>query len=192
MILDGDYWESRYIAKNTGWDIGTISTPIKIWLDKQEDKDLKILIPGAGNAHEVEYAYANGFTNVFVMDIAPTAIKNFKTRNPNFSESNILIGDFFDLEITFDVIIEQTFFCALNPEQRSQYKDKCHDVLKPNGLLVGLLFDFPLTQEGPPFGGSIEEYNKLFSPLFTILKLGKCENSINSRLGKELWVELRK
>jgi thiopurine S-methyltransferase len=192
MKLDGDYWENRYTSGNTGWDIGAASTPIKNWLDKQEDKGLKILIPGAGNAHEVEYAYANGFTNVFVMDIAPTAIKNFKSRNPNFPESNILIGDFFDLEITFDVIIEQTFFCALNPKQRSKYKDKCYTVLKPNGILVGLLFDFPLTEEGPPFGGSEEEYITLFSPLFTIYKLDKCKDSINPRLGKELWVELRK
>jgi hypothetical protein len=44
-------------------------------------------------------------------------------------------------------------------------------LLNPKGKLVGLLFDFPLTTEGPPFGGSTSEYLNLFSDKFNIKTL---------------------
>mgnify|MGYP001044084631 CR=1 FL=1 len=191
MKLDGNYWEDRYVNNNTGWDMGKVSPPLKIWLDNQSNKELKILIPGAGNAYEVEYAFANGFQNVFLLDIAPTAVTNFKNRNPNFPEANILLADFFNLEMEFDIIMEQTFFCALDPKIRSRYVSKCHEILKPDGKIVGLQFDFPLTREGPPFGGSVKEYEELYSPLFAIHKMERCLDSIEPRQGKELWVELQ-
>lgn len=190
MKLNGDYWENRYANKETGWDMGEVSPPLRNWLDKQVNKELRILVPGAGNAYEVEYAYANGFHNVYLLDIAPTAISNFKNRNPEFPESNILLEDFFQLDMKFDVVLEQTFFCALDPNLRPNYVSKCHELLNPNGKIVGLQFDFPLTSEGPPFGGSIKEYEGLYYPLFTIQKMERCMDSIEPRQGRELWVEL--
>ena len=62
-----------------------------------------------------------------------------------------------------------------------------HSLLSPKGKIVGLLFNFPLTQEGPPFGGSKEEYLTLFSEKFTIKKLEKAYNSIKPRAGRELF-----
>lgn len=53
------YWTTRYKEKKTGWDIGYPSTPIKAYADQLTDKQLKILIPGAGNAYEAEYFFLN-------------------------------------------------------------------------------------------------------------------------------------
>ena len=96
-------------------------------------------------------------------------------------------SDFFTLNTTFDLILEQTFFCALPPEMRTQYVEKMASLLNPKGKLAGLLFDFPLTTEGPPFGGSATEYLNLFSDKFTIKTLEKAHNSIKPRQNKELF-----
>jgi methyl halide transferase len=186
MELNKTYWETRYQNNETGWDAGTITTPLKDYIDQLTNKDLKILIPGAGNGYEFDYLIQKGFTNVFVIDIAPSPLEAIKKRNPEYS-SHLLLGDFFELNDTFDLILEQTFFCALNPKLRTDYVSKMHQLLQPNGKLAGLLFDFPLTNEGPPFGGSKEEYSELFSNKFQIKTLEKAHNSIKPREGKELF-----
>jgi len=66
---ENKYWSKRYEENQTGWDIGYPSTPIKTYVDQLENKDLKILIPGAGNAYEAEYLWQQGFKNVHVLDI---------------------------------------------------------------------------------------------------------------------------
>jgi methyl halide transferase len=186
MELNKTYWETRYQNNETGWDAGTITTPLKDYIDQLTNKDLKILIPGAGNGYEFDYLIQKGFTNVFVIDIAPSPLEAIKKRNPEYS-SHLLLGDFFELNETFDLILEQTFFCALDPKLRIHYVSKMHQLLDPNGKLAGLLFDFPLTNEGPPFGGSKEEYSELFSNKFQIKTLEKAHNSIKPREGKELF-----
>lgn len=186
MELNKTYWETRYQNNETGWDAGTITTPLKDYIDQLTNKDLKILIPGAGNGYEFDYLIQKGFTNVFVIDIAPSPLESIKKRNPEYS-SHLLLGDFFELNETFDLILEQTFFCALDPKLRPNYVSKMHQLLHPNGKLVGLLFDFPLTNEGPPFGGSLKAYLALFPAQFHLKTLERAHNSIKPREGKELF-----
>lgn len=186
------YWENRYKNGQTGWDMQKVSPPLKTYVDQLNDKTLKILIPGAGNAHEAEYLYQKGFKNSFVADIAKTPLKNLKTRIPEFPQDQLLHTDFFDIEDTFDLIIEQTFFCALPPQLRPKYAKKMHELLKPNAKLVGLLFNFPLTDDGPPFGGSMAEYKNYFKELFDLEILEPCYNSYPKRQGNELFFKFLK
>ena len=185
--LNKDYWESRYETNETGWDVGQITTPLKEYIDQIEDKNLKILIPGAGNGYELDYFLSKGFKNVFVVDFAETPLQNIKKRIPEFPENQLLKSDFFELDGTYDLIMEQTFFCALAPELRQKYVSKMHSLLSENGKLFGLLFNFPLTEEGPPFGGSKEEYLNLFSEKFHIKTLETAYNSIQPRTERELF-----
>ena len=185
--LNKNFWENRYHENKTGWDIGYISTPIKTYIDQLTKKDLKILIPGAGNSYEAEYLWKKGFKNVFVIDIANQPLSNLKKRLPKFPDKQLINKDFFELKNSFDLIIEQTFFCALEPSLRKSYSNKMKELLKDNGKIVGLLFDFELTKEGPPFGGSKDEYLNLFSPLFKIKTLEKSYNSIKPREDRELF-----
>lgn len=90
------------------------------------------------------------------------------------------------------MILEQTFFCAISPELRSNYVDKIFELLKQNGTLAGVLFQFPLTTQGPPFGGSKTEYEKLFKNKFKIKTLEECYNSIKPRKGNELFIIIKK
>ena len=186
-----EFWEKKYSNDETGWDIGYASTPLTNYFDQLTNKDLKILIPGGGNSYEAEYLFENGFKNVFVIDIALQPLANLKKRFPDFPENHLIQDDFFNHDIHYDLIVEQTFFCALDPTLRESYANKMHQLLKPNGKLIGLLFDFELTEEGPPFGGDIDDYKILFSKKFDVRVMTPCTNSIESRMGSELFINMR-
>ncbi len=190
--LDQEFWSQKYQSNQLGWDIGEVSPPIKAYIDQLIDKDVSILIPGAGNAYEAAYLLEQGFKNVTVLDIAEEPLANLKERVPSFPEQQILQEDFFIHGGQYDLIFEQTFFCALDPSLRVDYIDKMKSLLKPKGKLVGLLFDFRLDSVGPPFGGSEDAYTIDFKKRFRLKTLTPCYNSIKPRLGRELFIIFEK
>ena len=100
--------------------------------------------------------------------------------------------DFFNHSHKYDCIVEQTFFCSLHPDQRKHYAQKMLELLNPNGKIIGLLFNFPLTKNGPPYGGSKSEYIETFSKSFKIHTLKTSYNSIKPRMGRELFLIFEK
>jgi hypothetical protein len=189
--LNKEYWENRYKTDSAKWDIGHISTPLKEYIDQLKNKDIKILIPGAGNAYELDYLIEKGFKNVIVIDYAEQPIETIVKRNKAF-EKHLICDDFFNHSETYDLIIEQTFFCALQPSLRENYVSKIYDLLSEKGKISGLLFNFTLTEDGPPFGGSHEEYINLFSEKFNIKTLEPAHNSIKPRANTELFFTFEK
>jgi len=183
---DANYWEERYADNRTGWDIGYPSPPLTDYLDGLPDKDLRILIPGAGNAYEAEYAWRAGFRNVHVLDIASAPLAALQRRVPDFPAEQLLHEDFLAHEGQYDLILEQTFFCALLPALRPDYAQKMHALLPPGGRLVGLWFnrEFP---SGPPFGGNKEEYLGHLTTYFEVISFSPATNSIAPRAGAELF-----
>lgn len=192
LTLNEDFWNNRYRSNETGWDIGQVSTPIKEYIDQLTDKTARILIPGAGNAYEAEYLYRNGFENIHVLDISTLAIQNLRKRIPEFPEEHLHCEDFFAHEGIYDLIIEQTFFCAIDPALRGQYATKMKSLLDHHGKLAGLLFGEEMNTAHPPFGGNREEYLELFRQDFEILVLDDAHNSIPPRAGSELFFILRR
>ena len=190
--LTPDYWQNRYLENQTGWDLGAVSPPLKTYFDQLNQLEMKVLIPGCGKAYEAEYLHRKGFKNVFVADIAQAPILEFKQRVPDFSPEHLLIQDFFKLNYSFDLIIEQTFFCAFDPVLRPAYAKKCAELLKAGGKLVGLLFNTEFTQPGPPFGGSEEEYRTYFEPYFHFRTFETATNSVKPREGRELFIILER
>lgn len=190
-VSDAEYWNNRYLQKQTGWDIGYAAPALCEILNKQADKNIKILIPGCGNAHEAIYAKNQGFNNVTLLDFSEDVCRNFLIANTAFKKQEVVCADFFEHEGKYDLILEQTFFCAIDPSRRAAYAAKMHYLLNSNGMLSGLLFDTKF-ESGPPFGGSALEYQKYFQDLFHIEKMEPCQNSIPARAGRELIVALRK
>lgn len=190
MNFNASFWENKYQQNKTGWDLGEVSPPLKAYFDQLENKELTILIPGAGNSYEAEYLFNKGFKNVFVVDLATSALENIKKRVPNFPEEQLIHGDFFELMGRFDLIIEQTFFCALDPALRTNYAEKMQTLLAPKGQLVGVLFEADLNEDHPPFGGSQKEYLTYFTPFFKSIQMQPCYNSYPNRQGMELFVKL--
>ncbi len=191
-------WELRWQMGQTGWDIGQPSPPLCRYADQipPEKRHLRLLIPGCGNAYEASYLLSQGFSNITVVDIAPTAIQRLEQRldaeHPSWrTRLRPRCIDFFQLDETFDFILEQTFFCALPPVLRPRYAQHMHHLLSSGGTLAGVLFDRDF-EGGPPFGGHADEYRALFEPLFHIRTLDPCYNSIPPRAGTEVFVILKK
>lgn len=188
--LDAQYWEARYQNADTGWDAGKATTPLREYVAQLPSKSLRILVPGAGNAHEAEFLHREGFADVTVLDLAPSPLAHLQERCPTFPAEKLVQEDFFAHQGEYDLILEQTFFCALNPTLRKQYAQKMHQLLAPQGKLVGLLFDGLPIGENPPYGGTQEEYRPYFAPYFHFHTFAPCYNSIPPRRSNELFMIL--
>lgn len=195
MQFDAAYWQQRYATGQTGWDTGSITPPLRDYFAQLGPPDARrILIPGAGRAYEAEYLHRAGWPNVLVVDLAPEPLQNLQQRVPDFPPAHLLQQDFFELgpADSVDLLVEQTFFCALDPALRPAYARQCAHLLRPGGTLMGLLFDTEFSQPGPPFGGSREEYRTYFAPYFEFKHFALATNSIPPRQGRELFICLKK
>ncbi len=184
--LDAHYWNIRYQEDRTAWDLGVVSPPLKTYFDGLSNRSLRILVPGGGNSHEAEYLLSQGFTDVTVVDISATVIENLRQRLSGYLGKGLQLvnQDFFAHSGRYDLIVEQTFFCALDPSQRPQYVQHMAESLAEDGKLVGLLFDRDFNG-GPPFGGHRAEYRKLFEEALEIMTMEPCYNSVPPRAGSE-------
>lgn len=189
--LDQSYWNAQWNDNQTGWDIGYASPAIAEYLSNYPDKNASILIPGCGNAYEAEFLVENGFTNITLIDIAPKAVELLKEKFSGNSGIRVLCEDFFLHQGSYDLIIEQTFFCALPPRMRQKYVWKMHQLLNKKGVLAGLLFNREF-EINPPFGGNKAEYEKLFRQAFEFQSFDVTDKSIPARAGSELFIEFYK
>lgn len=191
MPFDDNYWSNRYTNQTAAWDTGAITTPLKYYIDQITDKEISLLIPGCGNSYEAAYLLQNGFSNVTLIDISSVLCEKLTIQFAQYLQSGlqIICGDFFEHDALYDLIVEQTFFCALDPSFRNAYTAKMHQLLKPGGKLVGVLFNKHF-DGGPPFGGSEIEYRDLFQSHFKIEIMEECYNSIPPRSGAERFIKM--
>ena len=192
--LDARYWDKRYATGSTGWDLGRANSGLIQEVRQRASKDDRILIPGAGSAYEAEALWNAGFVNTVVVDWAPQAFTRLRSQDTvaHFAKVGVdvlaqtRVTDFFDLNSKFDLLLEQTFFCALPPAQRPAYVEQAYRLLQPNGQWLGILFNREFPTSGPPFGGTLAEYKQLFSRFFHIDHLDVWNHSVGPRLGSEL------
>ena len=187
-------WQRHYEENDLGWDLGQVAPPfVKLWQEEKLPLG-KVLVPGCGRGHEVVFLAENGF-DVTAIDFssgAVTYLKNaLKKRN---LEGRILHQDFFSLdeshEGVYDLVLEQTFFCAISPKQRRDYVLNVSRILKPGGMLVGLFYHTD-EQGGPPYNTTREDIEMHFSKKFEIQELDKTSLSTEQRKDKE-WLGILK
>jgi len=186
------YWQRQYETGHHKWNIGYVSTPLKEYFDQLTNKELRILVPGAGFGWEAAYLYENGFRHTFALDFSQAALEKLTQYHPFFPKSNLLQDDFFEHQGRYDLLVEQTFFSSIPRERRNAYAAKAHSLLRTGGKLVGLLFNHEFQADSPPFGGSAEEYESIFKPYFHFISFNICHNSIKPRKGRELFILLKK
>ena len=97
---------------------------------------------GCGNGYDAISFSKEGF-KVTAVDFAETPIKNINNIAKKLSlKINTIQKDIFDLtpryNNSFDYIIEQTCFCAIDPKNREHYSNLVYDLLKVGGKLIGL------------------------------------------------------
>ena len=192
--LNAQYWRGRWSSFQTGWDIGHPNHGLIQEVKNRFPTSTKILIPGAGRGYEAEALWSAGYLNTYVCDWAPEAFEHLRKSavlanafsDHSEAKARLIVSDFFALTDSYDLLLEQTFFCAINPSLRKQYVQQASSLLKPVGNWLGIFFDCHFPTAGPPFGGDREEYIELFSEAFVINHLERFTESIAPRQGKEL------
>lgn len=187
-------WERHYESGDLQWDLGAVSPPfLHLW----EDRKLvpgKTLIPGCGRGHEVLFLAEKGF-QVTAVDFASGAVQSLAQSLEHHNlDCQVLQANFFELDSghdgLYDLMLEQTFFCAINPSQRKAYVETAHRILSPGAHLMGLFYETGETG-GPPFNTTEADILKHFSCRFEIEQLEKTPHSIDRRKGKE-WLGIFK
>ncbi len=182
-------WQQLYLEDDLKWDIGEVSPPLlKLWEAGNIPREGNVIIPGCGQGHEVMFFARNGMHTTGV-DFAPGACERLSRRlEQEGLNARVVLASFFDLgtghNLFYDLMFEQTFFCAIHPDQRSSYLETVCRVLKAGGVLAGVFYE---TGEdgGPPFNTTEDEIRKRFSEYFKISLLEKTQHSIERRKNKE-------
>ena len=100
MSLDKNYWNERYLQQETGWDLKQASPPLVAYINQLNDKSISILIPGCGNAHEAEYLLQQGFTNITLIDIAPTLVEQLQQSLKTIQTYKLFVPIFLNIKIS--------------------------------------------------------------------------------------------
>ena len=197
-VFSPDYWEESYQSGEMGWDIGEPTPIFKNWIQSKITKPLSICVLGAGNGWDALHFSKLGHT-VTAVDFAESAINNMNKSAKRYDLSiNVFHLDIFNLSQhfhqDFDVVLEYTCFCAIDPARRKDYIEMVSHILKPEGELVGLLFpiDKDSKDDGPPFGVNLNTTIRLFSRYMRLIKKETSQLSIERRKDREVFVIFRK
>jgi SAM-dependent methyltransferase len=186
-------WEAEYRRGQTPWEKGAPSPGL---VDHLADTPVRgrVLVPGCGYGHDVR-ALARTADEVLGIDIAPSAIEAASHFARAGSERYAVV-DLFALPKamrgTFDCVWEHTCFCAINPQQRTDYVHAVASALKPRGHLLAIFYLDPGNEspdEGPPFEVSISELDRLFLPRFELLREWSPVRTYPGREGRE-WMRV--
>jgi len=195
-INDPKEWEKKYVNNEMGWDLGN---PTPVFTNIAENlKSGKICILGCGNGYDAIMFSQKEF-DVTAVDFAYSPINNINKKAKELLLSiNTIQENIFSLSPVynnqFDYIVEQTCFCAIDPKNRQRYHDLVYNLLKPNGLILGLWYplDKKLNEGGPAFGVSENEVKKLFNAGWEIYEERFPKNSIKTRAGREKLIIFKK
>jgi SAM-dependent methyltransferase len=159
-------WQKHYDENDLAWDLGETAAPfVRLWEDKLIQPG-SLMVPGCGQGHEVIFFAERGFL-VTGVDFSPGAVKLLQNSlNHKNLDAQVLHRDFFELESkhdrAYDSLLEQTFFCAIRPDQRPVYVETVSRILKPGGMLFGLFYETG-EEGGPPFNTAESDIRNHFS-----------------------------
>jgi SAM-dependent methyltransferase len=190
------FWEDIYLADDAGWDLGGV-TPVFESIASELIPG-KVCIAGCGSGHDAVMFAHRGF-EVTGVDFAASAVKALAAKSEEENaDVQILRSDIFSLtpnyDNVFDYVIEQTCFCAINPNRRQEYERLMCKIIKPGGKLIGLWFplDKIITDGGPPWGTTIDDVKSIFKNGWIIEREEFPEISVQPRKNREKIIIFRK
>jgi len=185
------FWEERYQAGDTPWDMAGSPPPLLAYLQTSPLPGT-VLIPGCGTGYEVKTFHEAGWIPLGI-DFAKTAVAHARQFLGPLGDL-VKVADFFqgpDLG-PFDFIYENTFLCALPPARGEAYARRIHDLLKPRGSLMGLFY-YGSDPHGPPFPISQGKAERIFADFELIVDQPVPPGQSRPAFaGVERWQEWRK
>lgn len=176
------HWEKLWaqdggLTKGSRFDVASVSRPLAAELARTNHAPLpgmSALVPGCGRAYDALALAEHGFESVVALDLSPTACKAAETEIETSGSASLAVrervhvrcGDFFDTDgDTFDLIWDNTFLCALEPEARERWAAQMKAKLAPGGTLITCVFPIGEREGGPPFAMSVPLVRDLLEPI---------------------------
>ncbi len=156
---DRAFWQQRFDTGELPWDRGASSPQLDAWLADGSLRPGRVVVPGCGSGHEVLRLAAAGFA-VTALDYAPGALALTRTGLARAGlQAELLQADVLDWQpaAPFDLVYEQTCWCALHPDHWAAYAARLRAWLRPGGRLALLAMQAPRAGaadgriEGPPY-----------------------------------------
>ena len=188
-------WQEAWKAGVTPWDAGASPPALRSLLDRGAVPAGRILVPGCGTGYDLA-TLARADREVVGIDLSEDARTAFLAAHPNLPGSvDYEVTNFFSYAPTqgFDFVWDYTFFCALDPDQRSSWSETMKRLVEPGGLLATLLFPFedPISsKEGPPWPINTDLVRGYVEDAFEALETAAVKHTHTGREGKEhlaLW-----
>ena len=182
-------WNRRYLQNDTPWDKGHVAPPLVEALENGLEFSGKILVPGCGLGHDARYvACRSPRATVLAVDISAEALcRAQEYENPQNLDFQQI--DFLGAAWTggFNVLVEHTLYCAINPSQRQAYAEAAAKAIKVGGLFLGIFFknDYPDLEEGPPYFSSDAQLDACFDEHFELLEKWLPGVAFEERVGEE-------
>lgn len=157
-----DFWEQRYLAGRTPWDLQGVPRALIDYLRRTSGTG-SVLIPGCGSGYEVKAFHDHGWRPLAI-DFAPAAVQRAKDLLGPSLAPCVREADFFtgSLDGPYDLVYERTFLCSLPPANWPDYAARIAQLLRPGGVFAGLFYH-GTDPEGPPFPIRPAEARALFA-----------------------------
>lgn len=195
-VSNPSFWDERYRAGQSGWDIGRPAPPLESLLRApNRPTPGRLAVLGCGRGHDALLFARHRFI-VTGFDFAPSAVEEARAAAARRGlAAEFVQADLFTLPSTysgsFDYVLEHTCFCAIDPSRRGEYVDVVRRLLRPGGEMIALFYAHG-QPGGPPFTTDVDEIRRLFGDAFVIEQLEPARDSIESRRGKEVVGRLRR
>lgn len=186
-----DFWNTRYAAGKTPWDLGGVPAALRSFLTRAKPPG-RVLIPGCGSGYEVRAFHEAGF-EVTAIDFSPAARERAGRLLGSLSQC-VIAGDFFTHDFTgqnFDLIYERTFLCSLPPERWTAYATRMAELLQKGKFLAGV-FLYGDEPEPPPYPLTEAQGLELFGKEFDLIRSEPVSDSLPLFQGMERWQEWRR
>ena len=193
-----EHWDALYRQGDTGWDLGAAAPPLVDLLAGPDAPPAGRLIAlGSGRGHDALLFATQGF-DVLGVDFAPAAVAAATAQAAAHGlteRAHFLQADIFALppayRSAFDVVLEHTCMCALDPRLLDEYAALVTRLLRPGGTYVALFFTHG-RPGGPPYTTAEAEILRLFAPRLAIVQLAPAVRSAPGFVGKEWLGIMRK
>lgn len=207
------YWQGRFEQEDTPWQLDAVSTVLIEALNELVSlgyilRGKRVLSAGCGRGLDALELARHG-AHVLAVDWSERAVRDLRTQWESLRGGvdgtlEVVAGDFFALKPEpLDLVLEHTFFCAVDPSLRSQYVLRMAEWVKPCGYIVGNFFVLSEEEvvalsnrslsshgDGPPFASTETELRGLFENSFSCNVLRPARSSAPDRRPGMEWVGL--